>query len=167
MDLDQFIKETKKLKIKDYNPVLKVIRTSWGKSGKESEYHTIRKMWPYIVVMSIHDKIGTPKDNKKRTLSRIIRNWIKARQGKGYHLAWLIFHPKRVKDKKSKKSSWLMKLDDEDFSKHNHFKNATDIWFSKKGKTLRQELETLGKFKKLPIDVVDIKLPQPKDSKDV
>ena len=62
-----------------------------------------------------------------------------------------------------------MKWDDQNFEKisqDKHIKNAADIWFSKKGKTLRQELETLGKFKKLPIDVIDIKLPQPKDSQD-
>ena len=69
MNLDQFIKEAKKLKIKDYNPVLKMMRTSWGKRAKESEYHTIRKSWPYIVVLSIYAKHGTPKDNKKRTLT--------------------------------------------------------------------------------------------------
>ena len=169
MDLDQFIKETKKLKIKDYNPVLKMMRTSWGKKGKASEYHTIRKSWPYIVVLSIHDKIGTPKDNKKRSLTNIIRNWIKERHGRQYKIVWLMFHPKFEKDKKSKKSKWIMKWDDKDFDKiseSRHIKNAADIWFSKKGKALRRELETHGKYKKFPIPLIDIQIPPPKDSKD-
>ena len=76
-----------------------MMRTSWGKKGKESEYHVIRKSWPYIVILSIYAKHGTPNDNKKRTLANIIRNWVKERR---YRLAWLMFHPKRVKDKKSK-----------------------------------------------------------------
>ena len=169
MNLDQFIKEAKKLKIKDYNPVLKMMRTSWGKKGKESEYHTIRKTWPYIVVMSIHAKTGTPKDNKKRTLTNIIRNWIKERHGRGYKLSWLMFHPKRGKDKKSKKLKWVMKWDDQNFGKisqDKHIKNAADIWFSKKGKTLRRELETHGKYKKFPIGLISIEQPPPKDSQD-
>ena len=169
MDLDEFIKETKKLKIKDYNPVLKMMRTSWGKGGKESEYHTFRKSWPYIVVLSIYAKHGTPSDNKKRTLTNIIRNWIKERHGIRYRLAWLIFHPTREKDKKSKKSKWIMKWDDKNFeniSQIQHVKNITDIWFSKKGKTLRRELETHGKFRKFPIGLISVNLPPPKDSQD-
>ena len=42
-----------------------MMRTSWGKKGKESEYHVIRKSWPYIVILSIYAKHGTPNDNKK------------------------------------------------------------------------------------------------------
>ena len=62
-----------------------------------------------------------------------------------------------------------MKWDDQNFEKisqDKHIKNAADIWFSKKGKTLRRELETHGKYKKFPIGLIDIRFPQPKDSQD-
>ena len=170
MNLDQFIKETKKLKIKDYNPVLKMMRTSWGKKGKESAYQSFRSFWAYHVVLSIYNKHGTPNDNKKRTLANIIRNMIKERHGRQYRLAWLMFHPKREKDKKSKKLKWVLDYRGLDFSKiseSRHIKNANDIWFSKKGKKLRHELETTGKFKKLPIEEISIITPTPtKDLKD-
>ena len=142
---------------------------SWGKKVKESQYQSFRSFWAYHVILSIYNKHGTPKDNKKRTLANIIRNVIRERHGKSYKFAWLVFHPKRVKDKKTKKLKLVFDYDNLDFQKiseSRHIKNANDIWFSKKGKTLRHELETTGQFKKLPIDELDFIVPPlQKDSK--
>ena len=147
MGAENWNKVIKFLKTSNANPnkVLNMLKTIYSKrTGPESDYEVVRNSWVYIVVGSVANKFGTPKDNKKRTTKNIIRNWIKTKQ---YESDWCLFHLKKGK-KKINELPWEQSSH-EDFIKiptEKHVKQLNDIWVSKRGKAIRETLTPSGKF---------------------
>tara|TARA_R110000824_G_scaffold140448_1_gene306338 strand:+ start:321 stop:809 length:489 start_codon:yes stop_codon:yes gene_type:complete len=125
--------------------VLNMIRTAYKKGVKESQFQTIRNSWAYIVVGGIANKHGTKDINKKVPLTQTISNYVKSKQ---YKDDWCLFHPKKVKNKKTNRQE-LSNATEEDFKKiprSKHVRNCNEIWISVKGKKVRKNLSPDNKF---------------------
>ena len=110
MNWNDFIKIVKK-KYPKAKPqkVLNMVNTIYSKNKKESNYQVLRASWSLLVRDSYALKIGTPKDNKKRGPTNIIRNWVKT---KDYKDKYKLLHPGK-----------LFK----DIPQQKHIKNCLDI----------------------------------------
>ena len=126
--------------------VLNMLKTTYSKKSRpQSDFEMIRSSWAYIVVGAIANKTGTTKKDKKIPTTQIIRNWIKTDQFKH---DWCLFHPKKVKNKKTNKVEWNSRdlKDCTDIHTVRHVKQINDIWVSTTGKKIRATLTASGKF---------------------
>jgi len=126
--------------------VLNMLKTIYAKkSGPESDYEVVRNSWAWIVVGAIANKIGTTDKNKKIPTTLIIRNRIKTKQ---FQDDWCMFHPKKVKNKRTNKIEWNESSveDRANIDTKRHVKQIQDIWVSKIGKKIRSTLTPSGKF---------------------
>ena len=152
MDADKWNEVIKFLNTTKADPekVLKSLKVIYGKtSNKNSWYQIWRGSWPIEVVVSIYNKDGTPKDDKKRSLIQIVRNWVKSDV---YQVRYDTFHPGPGNKQHEENDQFGLKLWDpipkDSYGKtltsatfKKHVRNCMDHWNNKKGRALRKILK--------------------------
>jgi len=130
--------------------VLNSLKVVYGKSSNKNSWYQIwRGSWPIEVVVSIYNKVGTPKDNKKRSLTEIVKNWVKS---KDYQINYDTFHPGPGNLQHEDHLQYGLDLWDpipkDEYGKtltsatfRKHVRNCMDHWNNKKGRAQRKILE--------------------------
>jgi hypothetical protein len=163
----------------DPEKVLKSLKVIYGKtSNKNSWYQIWRGSWPIEVVISIYNKDQTPKDGKKRSLTEIVKNWVKSEV---YQVRYDTFHPGPGNLQHEDNDQFGLKLWDPipkidgkvltSTTFRRHVRNCMDHWNNKKGRALRKILEenngmipikNMGEFNMYPKNLIKGKIKKKK-----
>jgi|TARA_Y100000294_G_C8486276_1_gene308856 hypothetical protein len=134
----------------DPEKVLKSLKVIYGKtSNKNSWYQIWRGSWPIEVVVAIYNKEGTPNTVKKRSLTEIVKNWVKSDV---YQVRYDTFHPGPGNMLHEFDDNYGLNLWDpiptDSYGKtqtsktfKRHVRNCMDHWNNKKGRALRKILD--------------------------